>query len=458
MEERIVQFVRALRSKGVRVSLAESSDAMRAIEALGVQKLGNFRLSLRTTLIKNSSDLRVFDELFPLFFSADSGPPMTQIPDDLSAEEAENIAQALGEFNRRLREMLEKLLRGEELTPDQLKQLSSLVGLDFADDPRYQDWMARRMERAMQFPQIQEAIRDMMAILAEMGMDSDRLDQIREVMQENLESIREQIHRHAGKQIAENMTDSSRDEGVDSLMDRPFSSLSDADMDRLRREVSRLAAVLRTRIALRQKRGKTGQLDAKATLRANMKHRGVPFNIKFKERRLKPKLVVICDISTSMRQMSELMLSLSYSLQDLVTKMHSFAFIDHLEYISPDFMGNETQEAVQQVLLRMPPGYYSTDLGFSLENFHKEYFDTLDQRTTLILVGDGRNNYNNPRVDLFSEMARRTSRTIWLVPEPAYLWGSGDSDMLKYTPFCDDVLQVSTLGQLSEAVDSLLSN
>ena len=105
----------------------------------------------------------------------------------------------------------------------------------------------------------------------------------------------------------------------------------------------------------------------------------------------------------------------------------------------------------------MPPGHYSTDLGYSLENFERHYLDTIDQRTTIIMVGDGRNNYNDPRLNLFQRMARRSRRTIWLNPEPAMLWGSGDSDMLKYAPLCDNVVIAATLGELTEAVDTLLS-
>jgi uncharacterized protein with von Willebrand factor type A (vWA) domain len=145
-------------------------------------------------------------------------------------------------------------------------------------------------------------------------------------------------------------------------------------------------------------------------------------------------------------------------MQDQITKTHAFAFIDHLEYISPDFARKPPVEAVQDVLVRLPPGYYSTDLGHSLVNFTENFFDTLDSRTTLIMVGDGRNNFNNPRLDLFQRMAHRSSRTIWLIPEPPYLWGSGDSDMHEYFPICDDVLQVSTLAELSAAIDGLLAS
>jgi uncharacterized protein len=240
------------------------------------------------------------------------------------------------------------------------------------------------------------------------------------------------------------------------LMNRPFSSLSDKDMERLRKEVQRIAAALRTRVALRQKRASSGQLDAKATIRANLKHGSVPIEIKHRERTLKPKLVVICDVSTSMRYCSELMLSLLFHLQDQISKTQAFAFIDHLEFISPDFSGKQASEAVTQVLERMPSGYYNTDLGNSLVDFQKKFLHMIDSRTIFIIVGDGRNNYNNPRLEVFNIFARRTRRTLWINPEAPSLWGTGDSDMLKYAPTCDAVLQAGTLAQLTVAIDRLL--
>jgi uncharacterized protein with von Willebrand factor type A (vWA) domain len=180
--------------------------------------------------------------------------------------------------------------------------------------------------------------------------------------------------------------------------------------------------------------------------------------IKHRNHRLKPKIVVLCDISTSMRFCSELMLSLVYALQDLVSKTHAFAFIDHLEYISPDFAGEDSNEAIAAVLQRMPPGYYSTDLGLALDQFAQKYLDTVDQRTTFILVGDGRNNDNDPALETFQKLARRSRQMIWINPEPPMLWGSGDSDMLRYAPLCSNVVMAATLGELSAAVDQLLSH
>ena len=457
MDDRIIRFISALRAGGVRVSMAESTDAFKAVEEMGVQEREAFRLSLRATLVKDMNSLPTFDELFPLFFDTADNPSMSDITEDMSPEEAQMLAQLLRMFGDQLREMMEKLLRGEQLSQDQLNQLAQMTGLNRMDDLKYRDWMAKRMMRAMQFDEVREAMHELMKLMEQLGMTKERLDQIRQLIQANQQAMEEQINQFAGQRIAENMSEERPDEAMDNLMDKPFGALSDRDMDKLRKEVQRLANRLRSRVSLRQKRAKSGQLDAKATIRANLKHGAVPFDIKHRNRRLKPKLVVICDISTSMRHCSELMLSLVYALQDLVTKTHAFAFIDHLEYISPDFVGATADEAIGQVLIRMPPGYYSTDLGYALENFSQSFLDTIDSRTTVIMVGDGRNNYNDPRLDIYQTMARRSRRTIWLNPEPPMLWGSGDSDMLKYAPLSDSVLVAATLGELTDAVDHMLS-
>ena len=457
MEERIVRFIAALRAGGVRVSLAESADALNAVDLLGIQEREDFRLSLRATLVKEANGLPVFEELFPLFFGSGETPPMSDVMEDMSPEEAEMMAQAMRMFNEQLRQMMEKLLRGEQLSQEELERLGQLTGLNRTEDLRYRDWMTQRMMRAMRFKEVQDALKEMMELMKQMGMSKERLEQLRQLIKANQQAMQEQVSHFAGQRIAENMSEQPPDKGIDELLDRPFNALSDSDMDKLRKEVHRLANRLRSRIALRQKRAKTGQLDAKGTIRANLKNGGVPMEIKHRDHRLKPKLVVICDISTSMRPCSELMLSLVHALQGVITKTHAFAFIDHLEYISPDFVGRQANEAIHQVLIRMPPGHYSTDLGYSLTNFVQDYMDTVDSRTTVIMVGDGRNNYNNPHLEVFKTIARRSRRTIWINTEPPMLWGSGDSDMMKYAPLCDNVVVAATLGELTSAVDQLLT-
>ena len=457
MESRILQLIAALRASGVRVSLAESAEAFSAVDIMGIQDREHFRLSLRATLIKDAKDIPIFDKLFPLFFGTGQPPAMGGNPsDEMTPEEAQMLADALRQFAEDLRQRIERLMNGEPLSKSELEALGRMVGLNQADNLGYQNWMAQRMMRALAFPEVRQAMKELMEQLAQMGMSRERLDQVRAMIQQNLQGMQEQIDQFAGERIAENLSERPRSDNVDSLMNRPFQALSDADKKLLQREVKRLAAALRTRIALRQKRARKGQLDPKATIRANLKYHGVPIELRHRNRVRKPKIVVICDISTSMRFCSELMLTFLYALQGQVRKTHAFAFIDHLESISEDFSGANPDVAIASVLWRMPSGHYNTDLGWSLNDFNSEYLDTLNGQTTLLIVGDGRNNYNDPRLDIFSLMSRRAARTIWLNPESPVLW-HGDSDMPKYAPLCNDVLKVSNLKELAHAVDELLA-
>ena len=458
MESRILQLISALRASGVRVSLAESAEAFSAVDLMGIQDRDEFRLSLRATLIKDVKDIPTFDKLFPLFFGSGNPPPIMggNPTDDMTPEEAQMWAEAMKQFAENLRQRMQRLMSGEQLSRSELEALGNMVGLNQSDDLRYQNWMAQRMMRALAFPEVREAMRELMEQLQQMGMSRDRVEQMRQMIQQNMQGLQQQIEQYAGERIAENLSERPRGENIDNLMNRPFQALSDTDKKVLQNEVKRLAAMLRTRIALRQKRAKSGQMDPKATIRANLKYHGVPMEIKHKDRVRKPKIVVICDISTSMRFCSELMLSFLFALQGQVRKTYAFAFIDHLESISEDFSGSNADEAIQSVLWRMPSGHYNTDLGWSLQNFNDEFMDALNGGTTLLIVGDGRNNYYDPRLDIFSVMTRRAARTIWLNPEPPALW-RGDSDMPKYAPLCGSVLKVSNLRELAEAVDKLMT-
>jgi uncharacterized protein with von Willebrand factor type A (vWA) domain len=434
MDQRIVQFVAALRASGVRVSLAESADAFQALEKMGISDRNTFRFTLRATLVKENKDQPIFEKLFPLFFQGTEPPRMTNPSEDLTPEEADQIAQALKQFTDEMRKMLEKLMQGRPLNQNELQQLDRMMNMEDVNDLRYQNYLTRQMEQALKFRQVQQALEDLMSMLRQMGMDKQRVEQLQKMMEANQQALKDQLAQHVGQRIAENISEQPRKDRMDDLYNRPFSALSDDDMHDLRKEVTRIATVLRTRLALRLKRSKTGRLDVKSTLRNNQKYGSVPLELHHRDQKLKPKIVVICDISTSMRQVSELMLSLLFAIQDQISKTQAFAFIDHIKYISPYFEGKQPQEAVGQILQQMPSGYYNTDLGSSLEDFDASYLDMVDSRTTLIVVGDARNNYNDPGLDVFRHIARRSRSAIWLNPEAVPLWGTGDSDMPKYAP------------------------
>jgi hypothetical protein len=485
MEQRIIDFIAGLRAAGVRISIAESEDAFNATRCMGILDRGDFQDSLRTTLVKEAMDRPIFDQLFPLYFGS-GGPPLLNLTDDLSPEEKNLLAQALRALLEQLRQqqqqpgnqkmqrgglsspenqlnnlmqLLRWLLQGQNPSQQELDQLGQQSGLPTADSPYQQRWMEQRILRQMGMELLRQLMEQLPDLLAQLGMSQKAIDELMKGMEENREALAEQIAQHVGatlaRQRAENQPN-QKQEAAD-LMHRPFKNLSESEAELLRDEVRRLVSQLRSRAALRRKHSKSGTLDAKKTLRSNLRYGGVPMELKFKTRHLKPKLLLICDVSTSMRAVVEFLLRMIYELQDQVASAHSFAFIDDLNSISEDFAENPPDVAIDIVLTRLRPGYYNTDLGNSLNTLMMQYASTVDHRTTVIFVGDGRNNYNNPRLDLMDQIKRRSKRVIWLNPEHPRQWGAGDSDMLAYQPYATAVYRVSNLAELAEAVDKLLT-
>jgi len=461
MEERIVKFIAALRAAGVRVSVAESQDAWRAVERLGVANRDTFRLSLRATLVKDADALPTFEELFPQYFGS-AASPLTNPQGDLSPEDQQKLQEALEQMMqdlaRQLQQLLEWLLSGRGPTGDDLQKLAEQAGADPSGrlTPSSARRMAQRMQDLLGWDQLQDLLDQLWEALAQAGMDPATIEQLQAQAAENAGRLAEQLGDFAGQQVRDQRVDQARHRPMQDLLDRPLDSLSHADMDALREQVRRLAARLRSRAALRQKRGKQGKLDPKATLRRNLRYQGVPFEMRFRQRRLKPKLVVILDVSTSMRPVVEFFLRLLFELQDQVQKTRSFAFVDHLEDVTADLQTRHLDQAITVVLTRLPAGHYNTDLGRSLRQLEAEHLGALDGRTTLIVLGDGRNNFNDPALDTFGRLGRRARRVIWLNPEYPAQWGSGDSDMLSYAPLCSAVYQTRSLSQLAEAVDRIL--
>lgn len=486
MEKRLVDFVAALRAMGVRVSISESKDAFESIDHMGIQDRDLFRLSLRATLIKDSADMPIYEELFPLYFSS-GGPPLMNALEDLSPEEREMLAAALRAMLEQMRQnrdqpddqqsgqsgqmppmsdsqlanllnLLQMLLAGQNPSSDQMDQLGEQSGLNNASHRYQQSWMERRMQRQMGMDKLDEVLDQLWEMLADMGMSDETIAEMKDMMEANRDALADQISQFVGSNIMQKAIEEKHNASDDNLMERPFHSLNEDDRDALRDETRRLAAQLRSRAALRQKRGKVGTLDAKRTIRANMRYGGVPLELQYKTKQLKPKLVLICDVSTSMRPVAEFMLTMIYELQDQTAKTRSFAFIDNMTEISDAFAAYPARQALNMVLERLQAGHYNTDLGYSLATFTRDFMDAVDHRTTVIFIGDGRNNFNDPRLDCVEAIKRRAKRIMWMTPEDVPMWGTGDSDMHQYAPLCDDIYHVTNMAQLTAAIDRLLTS
>jgi uncharacterized protein len=459
MDDRVVEFVRGLRAAGVRISLAESVDALHAVEVLGIEDKDLFRESLRATLVKEVDDFAAFNELFPLYFGS-GGPPLQNAMDELTADEQQMLKAALGALSGRLQNLMDWLTSGNGPTKEELERLAEQSGANWVDDSSQARWITRRMLQQMGMSHLEEQLQQLIQKLREMGMSQEAIEKLLGVIEANREALQEQAAQQVGLQIAQQRANRPDDLHGSDLMHKPFQSLSAAEIEILRKEVQRLVTQLRSRAALRRKRGSKGKFDAKSTIRSNQRYGGVPMDLRFKKKKLKPNLVLICDMSRSMYHVTEFMLHLVYELQDQVSKTRSFAFYDDMQEVSTILAFKRAEEAAETVFDAFYagyPGHYATDLGHSLNTFFDNWLDAVTGRTTVVILGDGRNNYNSPRIDLMKELQRRAKRLVWFNPEHPQQWGTGDSDMLEYVPICDSVYMVRNLAQLSTAVDKLMA-
>ena len=459
MQKRMVEFIRALRAAGVRISLAESQDAMFGVDHTGVTDVSAFKSTMKATLVKNHRHQPVFDYFFPLFFS-NNKPPLQNVLDQLDEQQQQLLQEATGSLMGNLdalRDLLERLLEGREFSEEELQQLGDAAGLPGGDEMYMRPWFERRMNRQAGLTQMDRLLDDILEELAALGMSEEALAELESLLRENMRGLSEQISQHVGATLAEQMAEREPRDRPD-LLDVPLQRLSSADIDDIREEIRRLAARLRTRAALRQKRAKSGRFDPRKTIRKNMRYGGVPMDVQFRVRHKKPTLILICDLSTSMRYAVEFLLTMVYELSDQVRRTHSFIFIHDLVDVSTTLTELPPREAVARIMVENPPGYYSTDLGNSLNTFNNEHMHLIDSRSTILFFGDGRNNYNDPRLDIAQDMQRKGRRLIWFCPEPRRQWGSGDSDMWEYSMVADNVFMVNNLRELADSVDRLLAD
>jgi uncharacterized protein with von Willebrand factor type A (vWA) domain len=190
-----------------------------------------------------------------------------------------------------------------------------------------------------------------------------------------------------------------------------------------------------------------------------MAHGGVPFEMVFKERRKeRPKLVVLCDVSSSVANVSRFMLQFVHSLQECFTKVRSFVFVSELGEVTQLFRDEELNAAIEKALdggdtINV---FTRSNYGFAFHHFWKNFLAAIDNKTTVLVLGDARNNYNDPRAWCLRDLHTKAKNVVWLNPESPSAWGFGDSVMDKYLPHVDVAEECRNLRQLARVVDRLV--
>src|SRR5690606_22200121 len=231
------------------------------------------------------------------------------------------------------------------------------------------------------------------------------------------------------------------------------------EVEQVSAEVQRLGRALRDRMERQRRRARRGRLDVRATVRASLRSGGVPFRMVMRRRRRdRPSLVVLCDVSDSVRAAARFLLVLVYAMQEAFARTRSFVFVRDLGEATALFSQHSASEAVTRAFRgEVISTSQSSDYGHALGVLVERHLDAIDRRTTVVVLGDARSNYLDPNVEALAEVRRRAARVIWLNPEPRGSWGFGDSEMLRYLPFCTFAAPVRSLAELRAAVDRLAS-
>ena len=245
---------------------------------------------------------------------------------------------------------------------------------------------------------------------------------------------------------------------MQALSEKSFYYLSEDEIRRMKEAVTKLAERLKNVLAVKRRTARKGKFDVKDTLRKNLQYGGVPFKIRFDRRkRIKPQVLVLCDVSDSVRNVSRFMLQFVYSLQDLYSKVRSFIFVSDIGEITRLFEENEIHQAIDQAIRGNVINVYAhSDFGRAFRMFHRDHLAAITRHTTVIVLGDARNNYNLPHEWALKEIRQRAKQLIWLNPENRMTWGFGDSEMDRYLPYCDVVEECRNLNQLYRVVDRMV--
>ncbi len=453
MDQTLVGFVRALRAAGTPASVAEAIDAARAVALVGYADRERLKSTLALVLAKSATDKALHDQVFDRYFGW-SGE--TARPADRDAGAGLPQPAASGSA---LAALLELAAEGQQLQLAlALGRAARAAGVDEIRFESQIPFFTRRLldelgtapldARLTQLRSAEGQSEAQDEVLPEAPSELQRLTALRDRLRQQARAIVEQRFELYGRPATEAFMT-----GV--VVERSLGRLSPPDMARMTAAVSRMARRLAVRHSRRRRVQLRGQLDFRRTLRAGAGHDGVPFALHFKHRRRdKPRFVVVCDVSGSVAAHVRFLLLFLYALQGTVADLRSFAFSHQLQDVGPVLAALPFDDAIALILREVGGG--ATDYGRALADLESQHWDCIDKRTTVLILGDGRSNHADPRLDLFAELAERAKRVLWLCPEPPRRWGSGDSCMLQYRPFCTTVSHCASAADLERAVDDAL--
>jgi uncharacterized protein with von Willebrand factor type A (vWA) domain len=464
VDERVRDFAALLRTNGVRVSPVEVADAVGAAALVGAFDRSAFRAALRASLVKRSCDVPVFDGLFDLYFSA-LGRVVDGLERGLLAElreqgllegdELEMIARTLAELAGEMSPLARAALEGDAARLARILAGAALqVDPGGLASPAAAGFHARRLLSAAGGAAASDDLVRLERALRERGLDPSRLQLVADALGAALRRVEEAARRWAE---VEGRARAARPRG--DALSAGGAPLTPDEIARAESAVRRLAERLRTKLVRRDRARRRGALAVRRTLRRNLGLGGVPARLVFRLRRPeRPEVVVLCDVSESVRHVTRLMLLFLFTLQALFTRVRTFVFVSDLAEVTGRLRAERDagKAADLAVAARAVSLAANSNYGRALRAFHRDFLGSVTRRTTVLVVGDGRNNYNAPEAWVLEEIRRKAKRLLWICPEDRSAWGMGDSEMPLYASRCDRVATATTLEELEGIAEALV--
>jgi hypothetical protein len=437
MQRTMEKFLRALRAVDVRVSPAEAIDAHRAADVTGYADRELFRDALCATLAKTADEVVRFERCFDTFFDREEFRGLAD------AEDAGAPRAQLGED-----QMLAQMLLDNDL-----------AGLAQAMEAAGERAGAGNIRLSSQRRLLTRRVLDEMGLKGLEGLINQAREAGDAALADRLAKKRAALFEEAGRYVERQHDlyagESGRKLREELLAEEKLTAIDPREMAAMQTLVRRMAKRLASRYSRRQRRAKQGQLDIRRTLRKAMPHDGIPFDIVWKTRKIdRPKIVALCDVSGSVANVSQFLMLFLYSLNEVVERLDAFAFSNRLIPVG-EILDAETAEVAIAAVIKTI-GLRSTDYGLSFEDFAKLHLRKLDRHTTVIILGDGRTNYVDPKIEILRQINERARAVIWLNPEPESFWSRGDSEMERYRRFCHVVKTCNSLRQLERIIEDVL--
>tara|TARA_B100000965_G_scaffold383571_1_gene382980 strand:- start:489 stop:1961 length:1473 start_codon:yes stop_codon:yes gene_type:complete len=471
-------FIVELRQAGLPVSLTENLDAVAAVKHIPIEDREAFKYSLAATLVKNHSHWRAFETVFEVYFSlrGEEYNLSEEIPDDassedsLSADNEQQLGQMPGQGGGQeglSQEQLAEMLYRSLMNSDQnlMRAVSRVAVQRFAGmEPGRPVGGTYYLYRTLRNLDLEGVLERMLeeAESAESNLDSLSQKLVKDEYEHRIEELKKQIEAEIRRRLV-------ADRGVEAMAktlrkplpeDVDFMHASREEMVALKRAIWPLTRKLAARLARKRRHGRKGPLDFRNTVRHSLSYGGVPAEPKFKyPKPAKPEIMVIADISGSVAAFARFTLHLVYALNSQFSKVRSFVFIDGLDEVTPYFEGvDDITAAIHRVNTEADVIWVDghSDYGHAFEVFNEQYGKDVGPKTTVMILGDARNNYHASQSWVVKELESKARKVFWLNPEPRSYWDTGDSIVSEYSTYCEGTFEVRNLRQLEAFVENLV--